>query len=266
MAYNYETDINKLADHTLNDAMNLDLSRITHTLRHVTGYDTLQRKRSITALNNMEERCPINQPDKAVIRAYKYRGHGQYKTISPYQNPSELIRLTRLIQDQQPKTIVEIGTDRGGTLYVWTQALPSAERFVSIDLPGGDFGGGYSTGRATFYSSFTQKPVTCLRKDSHNPATKKALVNAINHEPIDFLFIDGDHTYPGVKQDHTMYKDLMADDGIIAFHDILPNPEASRCNVDRFWDGIKPDHTTTEIIADEDQGGGGIGVIHLDKT
>lgn len=224
----------------------------------------IQRKRSIQALNDLEERCPVVQPDKAVIRSYKFRGYGQYQLISPYQNPSELMQLTRIVRERRPQTIVEIGTDKGGTLYVWTQALPSAERFVSIDLPGGEFGGGYTEGRATFYESFSEQPVTCLRKDSHKQRTKQSLLDTISRRDIDFLFIDGDHTYPGVKQDYHMYSDLMADNGIITFHDILPNPTAPRCNVDKFWDELKADQDTQEIIADDDQGGGAIGVVYCD--
>jgi cephalosporin hydroxylase len=223
--------------------------------------DTYHRKKSIQELHSLTERCPIIQPDKAVIRAYKYRGHGQYKRISPYQNPSELIELTKIVRDKQPKTVVEIGTDRGGTLYVWTQALPTANRFISIDLPGGDFGGGYSEGRAQFYKSFTDKDLTCIRQNSHHEETKQQLKENLQDHSIDFLFIDADHTYEGVKQDHKMYKDLVSDNGIIAFHDIVPNDTAPAIGVDTYWEELKENHTTKEIIADPDQGGGGIGII-----
>jgi predicted O-methyltransferase YrrM len=37
----------------------------------------------------------------------------------------------------------------------------------------------------------------------------------------DFLFIDGDHTYQGVKQDFQMYSPLVKKGGIVAFHDIV---------------------------------------------
>jgi hypothetical protein len=36
---------------------------------------------------------------------------------------------------------------------------------------------------------------------------------------IDFLFIDGDHSYEGVKTDFELYSKLLSDQGIIAIHD-----------------------------------------------
>ena len=39
-------------------------------------------------------------------------------------------------------------------------------------------------------------------------------------EKIDFLFIDGDHSYEGCKKDVALYMPLLKSGGIIAFHDI----------------------------------------------
>jgi hypothetical protein len=36
---------------------------------------------------------------------------------------------------------------------------------------------------------------------------------------IDFLYIDGDHSYEGVKLDFDLYSTLLSDRGIIAIHD-----------------------------------------------
>jgi hypothetical protein len=36
---------------------------------------------------------------------------------------------------------------------------------------------------------------------------------------IDFLFIDGDHSYEGVKTDFELYSKILSDQGIIAIHD-----------------------------------------------
>ena len=49
------------------------------------------------------------------------------------------------------------------------------------------------------------------------------ILNKIKESNIkfDLIFIDGDHTYNGVKNDFQNYKQFLNDDGIIAFHDIL---------------------------------------------
>ena len=40
-----------------------------------------------------------------------------------------------------------------------------------------------------------------------------------NEIKIDFLFIDGDHSYEGVKKDWELYKPIMQKDSIVVFHD-----------------------------------------------
>jgi len=61
--------------------------------------------------------------------------------------------------------------------------------------------------------------------DSHKAET----LNEVNKlsEMFDMLFIDGDHTYDGIKRDWELYHKLVNTGGIIAFHD-------SVCKVDGF--------------------------------
>jgi hypothetical protein len=39
------------------------------------------------------------------------------------------------------------------------------------------------------------------------------------HEPISALFIDGDHSYPAVKKDYDNWKNHVAQEGLLIFHD-----------------------------------------------
>jgi predicted O-methyltransferase YrrM len=50
----------------------------------------------------------------------------------------------------------------------------------------------------------------------------------LNEQNLDFLFIDGDHTYKGVKEDFEMYSPLVRKGGVIAFHDITKHPHSNR--------------------------------------
>jgi predicted O-methyltransferase YrrM len=56
---------------------------------------------------------------------------------------------------------------------------------------------------------------------------------------VDFLFIDGDHRYEGVKRDFEMYSPLVRRERIIAFHDIVPEPPENVGGVPDFWNEIK---------------------------
>lgn len=84
---------------------------------------------------------------------------------------------------------------------------------------------------------------------------------------MDFLFIDADHTYEGVKMDFEMYSQLVRKGGIIAFHDILPHDKRhdpdGLVGVHRFWQEIKQTYKYVEIINDKGQGWAGIGVVYV---
>jgi predicted O-methyltransferase YrrM len=80
-------------------------------------------------------------------------------------------------------------------------------------------------------------------------------------KPLDYLFIDGDHTYDGVKQDFEMYSPMVRPGGIIVFHDIVEHP-SSTCKVDKFWAEVKQGRKHKEFVNDWKQGQYGIGVIY----
>lgn len=71
---------------------------------------------------------------------------------------------------------------------------------------------------------------------------------------VDFAFIDGDHTYEGVKADFLNYGNLVRPGGVIAFHDILPVSEFPDIQVFRFWQEIKDDFNTKELSGPEGSG------------
>jgi cephalosporin hydroxylase len=202
-------------------------------------------------------------PVRIVQAAMDYAGRGFYDSIRPVQRIPEITSLAFVVVQLKPKVVVEIGTHRGGTLFVWVRSNPQLELAVSIDLPGGKFGGGYAGCRIKLYRQFAfDHPCTrmeFLRADSHVPSTLAALRQVLGSRSIDFLYIDGDHTYAGVKKDFEQYSPLVRKGGIIAFHDIVTTGRDHE--VHRFWNDIKPAHRHSEFVQDR-QGNMGIGVIH----
>jgi predicted O-methyltransferase YrrM len=83
---------------------------------------------------------------------------------------------------------------------------------------------------------------------------------------LDFLLIDGDHTYYGVKKDFEMYSKLVKKGGMIAFHDACVHPSRSGCEVAKFWRDIKGEYKHVEIIKDQKQGWAGIGILHINHS
>lgn len=179
------------------------------------------------------------------------------------QRKWEFIALLGLVRSLRPAVIVEIGTYQGGTLYCWGKLAQKTATIVSIDLPGGEFGGGYSEADAKRFQDYLQPGQTlhCLRADSHAVATLEQVRALLGGRPVDFLFIDGDHTYEGVKRDFNNYAPLVRPRGLIALHDVSVNMNPD-CQVHRFWQEIKPQYAHHELI---DRDGfdiwGGIGVV-----
>ena len=185
--------------------------------------------------------------------------------FKPAQVQSEFVALLDVFSRKKPKVVLEIGTFRGGTLFCFTRLASLSALIISLDLPGGTFGGGYGRLREKIYHAFTfpKQELRLLREDSHSEGTLEKVKKILSGERIDFLFIDGDHTYEGVKRDFEMYAPLMEKGGIIALHDVAAHPKETGCFVNLFWEEVKRSYHCDELIENENQGWGGIGVVYF---
>lgn len=214
----------------------------------------LKMKREIDKINNIYD---------AVDFAFSF----QYLSFSikPSQIKHEIAKLLEIFKELDPKLILEIGTAAGGTLFLFSRITDPEATIISVDLPGGAFGGGYPEWKMPLFKGFAKNGqiIKLLRADSHNAETLDLVKTALGDRLIDFLFIDGDHTYEGVKNDFNMYSPLVRKGGIIAFHDIAEHPPETGCKVNMFWNEIKNNYKHFEIIEDRKQNWAGIGVIYL---
>lgn len=183
--------------------------------------------------------------------------------LRPFQVRSEIGELAGLVADLKPSTVLEIGTAAGGTLFLFSRLAAPDACIISVDLPMGMFGGGYYLWRIPLYRSFRDhgQRLSLLRVDSHSRDTFERIVKLLDGRKLDFLFIDGDHTYEGAKRDFEMYSRLVGKGGAVAFHDIVEHPADTGCGVHRFWREIKTGFPHRELIADKGQKWAGIGVI-----
>jgi predicted O-methyltransferase YrrM len=194
---------------------------------------------------------------------YSFRAH--QGLISAGQWRPEILGLAHRVQHLQPRSVVEIGTATGGTLFIWCALARPDATIVSIDLPGGIHGGGYPYWKTFLYRKFAtaNQNLHLLRGNSHDAAMLDRLKARLRGQPVDFLFIDGDHTYAGVKQDFEMYSPLVRKGGLIAFHDICAHPPELDCHVDEFWSEMKKTRPSQEFIENPKQGWGGIGLLEV---
>lgn len=182
--------------------------------------------------------------------------------LKPIQKKTEIAELVRLLESLAPKRILEIGTANGGTLFLLCRALAPSGKALSVDLPGGWFGGGYPPWRKWVYRQFAapSQEVTLFRANSHLDSTLERVRQWLGGEKFNFILIDGDHTYEGAKLDLRLYSAFLAEDGVIALHDIVPQTDAD-CGVSRLWPELCQQYETVALVESWQQNGLGIGVL-----
>lgn len=205
----------------------------------------------------------IKNIDEAIDFAFNFNYFGL--SIRPGQFKSEITPLLDSTKKIQPKHLLEIGTAKGGTLFLFSQIASSDAQVLSIDLPGGKFGGGYTEKKNNLYHAFAKEnqKIILLRKNAHDFSTLNEVKRALCGQQLDFLFIDGDHTYEGVKMDFEMYSPLVRRGGIVGFHDIAEQTIKNECEVNKFWNEIKRNYKYREFIYDLSTTKYGIGLIYI---
>lgn len=199
----------------------------------------------------------LDRPAELVTLLFEYSG----EIFKPFQIKEELVELAEEVLKLNPANVLEIGTAKGGTLFLWTRLAQRNATIVSIDLPGGKFGGGYTSRQSAIYRRFPRKNqnLHLLREDSHAPAALEKTMRLFEGKPVDLLFIDGDHTFEGVKKDWEMYSPLVRSGGMIVFHDVAGNYEDTQ--VKTLWDSVKVGSNHREYILSQD-GHYGIGILY----
>jgi predicted O-methyltransferase YrrM len=203
----------------------------------------------------------VKTAEEALALVFEFRCRGI--RIAPGQIPSEIIQLLRVLERNPPRRVLEIGTAGGGSFFLFARAATDDALLISADLPLGLFGGGYPKWRGRLIQSFgrARQQVHLLRADSHSPETFNRIKQLLGGNQLDFLFIDGDHRYEGVKADFEAYSPLVRAGGLIGFHDIVPGPPQEAGGVHLFWQELKQRQPVQEFVADWTQGGYGIGLL-----
>jgi predicted O-methyltransferase YrrM len=160
-------------------------------------------------------------------------------TLPMLQWPDEIQPFSRwLAEEVKPKTILEIGTGPGGV----TQLLSNiaSGKTVTVDKIEGSTTGMNQAQTAKRNAALVG--VICISGDSHHKATWLKVVEQLDGDPVDMLFIDGDHSLDGVTADVDDYGKLVRSGGWIVFHDINAAASAfevwEKGGVPAYWAGL----------------------------
>lgn len=166
-----------------------------------------------------------------------YRGWGKYRTLWAKQERAEIAAVAEAAAEIDPETVLEIGSLYGGTLYVWTRYLAPDNMIISVDKD--------HRGREQFFETFVSVTGAEMKLIEGSSYAEQTLQNVrqVLDEPIDFLYIDGDHSYDGVKRDFEAYSQFLADDGIVALHDV----ENEETGVPTFWAELEAEYDTRTV-------------------
>jgi predicted O-methyltransferase YrrM len=117
------------------------------------------------------------------------------------------------------KRLAEIGVWEGGTTCRLREVMAPGATLVAIDpYPPGRSGINYQRLiAASEVAAVRNGTVVWLRLTGAEAARAPCVLTA----PFDFVFVDGDHTYDGLRQDWEGWSPLIEPGGIVALHDSL---------------------------------------------
>jgi len=147
------------------------------------------------------------------------------------QNEEEFQNLLKHVKGC--RSALEIGSRYGKSIDRIARQMEPGSRVISVDWPYTDGVVGQPDAEPIL-----RETMRCLAIDGYDvqlfigDSHRPSLVEAVSKlGPFDFCFIDGDHSYEGAKADWENYGSLAR---IVAFHDIINNPECFR-----LWNEIK---------------------------
>lgn len=154
---------------------------------------------------------------------------------SRYQDGDELRRFVEFCQQRNVRRYLEIGSRWGDSFFAVVANLPHCFG-MTIDLPESD----EKLAALSKTVAGLAERGHVLRQITGSSRDPKVRVQAEVSAPYDLIFIDGDHTYAGVRADWEDYHRLGS---IIALHDVAApdgwKSDGKPNGVGEFWRELK---------------------------
>lgn len=145
------------------------------------------------------------------------------------QEPQLLYELINIVESIKPEVVVEIGIKKGGTLNFWNYIVPENGLIIGIDIK-----------QQIESNHFNNNKIKFIEGNSLNNGTYQKFLSYLQDKEIDFLFIDGGHTYHEAKSDFYTFGWHVRKNGLIAFHDTMLDSEGyEKGSTKQFWEEIR---------------------------
>jgi len=132
-----------------------------------------------------------------------------------------LLDLIKELGDNSDKTMIEIGSFVGESTVLFAQSF---KKVIAIDPFLADYDPADSTSNNFDFDNVYQTYLDRTSPYSNIQTLKMTSDEAaeiLNEDMFDFIYIDGLHTYEGVKSDITNYLPLINKGGVIGGHDYV---------------------------------------------
>lgn len=176
------------------------------------------------------------------------------------QKPNEWMDYINFLKDYRPfNRCLEIGAWAGGSFIGISQVSESNAEFIILDINHGPYCDTNSKIKALNIIKKDNQIIHYIHESSQYNETVEKVKKILNKNEFDYIFIDGDHSYDGIKNDFENYFPLLKSNGIFTLHDTKTS-HVERIKVKDFWNEIKSNYIHYEFY-DESDSWGGIGVV-----
>lgn len=130
------------------------------------------------------------------------------------QDPAELFWLVNLVKKLNPKIVIEIGVEDGGTLKFWEQLLPEGGLLIGIDICD-------PKNKVAWDWRGSNREIHLIDGNSGDVKVLQKVHQILGKREADFLFIDGEHSDEAVRRDFSLYSGFVRSGGLVGFHDLF---------------------------------------------